>query len=132
MKKIQISTILMTAFVLANTVIASASPFSQYYKSPANALGVTVKDGQVEGIVDIIHGIYVEDVEDDSPVKKAGIKPGELISAVNGKDVKNTDEFYGKISYTEPGDKLILTTTYTTQRGLYKETDYIVRMPDFR
>ena len=47
------------------------------------------------------------------PAAKAGLKPGDLITAVNGKRVDSVDQFVATISTYSPGD----TVTMTVQRS---------------
>src|SRR6201994_2657637 len=48
-----------------------------------------------------------------SPAAKAGLKPGDLITAVNGKPVTSTDAFIGAVFADDPGQ----TVTLTVKRG---------------
>ncbi len=47
------------------------------------------------------------------PAAKAGLKPGDLITAVNGKKITSVDQFIGTIAGFSPGD----TVTLTVKRG---------------
>ena len=47
------------------------------------------------------------------PASKAGLKPGDLITAVNGKPVSSVDQFVGTVATYAPGD----TVTFTVKRG---------------
>ncbi len=47
------------------------------------------------------------------PASKAGLKPGDLITAVNGKRVTSIDQFVGTVANYAPGD----TVTFTIKRG---------------
>ena len=46
------------------------------------------------------------------PASKAGLKPGDLITAVNGKPVSSVDQFVGTVATYAPGD----TVTFTVKR----------------
>lgn len=48
-----------------------------------------------------------------TPAAKAGLKPGDLITAVNGKRVTSVDQFIGTVATYAPGD----TVTFTVKRG---------------
>ena len=54
-------------------------------------------------------GVKVKDVDDDSPASKAGIKEGDIISQVNGKDVAGVDELRNTIKDLKEGDVVKLT-----------------------
>jgi putative serine protease PepD len=47
------------------------------------------------------------------PAAKAGLQPGDLITAVNGKQITSVNEFVGTIATFSPGD----TVTLTVKRG---------------
>jgi putative serine protease PepD len=47
------------------------------------------------------------------PAAKAGLRPGDLITAVNGKQITSVNDFVGRIATYSPGD----TVTLTIKRG---------------
>lgn len=53
-------------------------------------------------------GVYVKSVEDDSDAQKAGIKAGDKITSINGKEVTTADDVKKEISSKSPGDKVTL------------------------
>ena len=54
-------------------------------------------------------GIYVEEVEKDSPAEKSGLQKADIITKIEGKDVKSVNEL-NKIKYTyNIGDTIKLT-----------------------
>jgi putative serine protease PepD len=48
-------------------------------------------------------------IEPGSPAAQAGLKPGDLITAVNGQTVTSTDAFIAKVSQDDPGQTITLT-----------------------
>jgi serine protease Do len=52
------------------------------------------------------HGVVVENVEAGGPADRAGIKRGDVITAVNGKPIRNGDELVAVVSDTEVGKTL--------------------------
>jgi serine protease Do len=70
-------------------------------------IGVAVQDvnaqlAQSFGL-DRPHGALVSAVEKDSPAAKAGVKPGDVILAVNGHDVDRVGDLRNQVSQTKPG-----------------------------
>jgi serine protease Do len=73
------------------------------------ALGVQVRDASGDdaayvGLKDI-RGVLVEDYGDaDSPARKAGIQPGDVIIAVDGKQIDYVAQLQELIAFRNPGD----------------------------
>ncbi len=57
---------------------------------------------------DLASGIIVSDVMKDSPSDKAGLKPGDIIYAVNEEPVMNVTNFRINVSQMKPGEKVLL------------------------
>ena len=55
------------------------------------------------------HGALVTSLRSDGPAGQAGIKDNDFITAVNGKDVANTNELRNLIADTAPGTEVKLT-----------------------
>ena len=67
-------------------------------------------------------GVYVEDVEKDSPAEKAGIQKTDIITKIEGKEVKSVNEL-NKIKYTyNIGDTVSLTLVRNSQEVEVKVT----------
>lgn len=56
-------------------------------------------------------GVYVSEVIADSPADKAGIKPGEVITAINNRKISTTEDLDTILSYTRAGTTVTLTVT---------------------
>jgi serine protease Do len=74
------------------------------------ALGITVQnatanDAAYVGLPDI-RGVLVQDFSDDSPAKKAGIEPGDIIVSVDGKPVEYVGQLQQEIAFRKAGDKV--------------------------
>ncbi len=54
------------------------------------------------------NGLIISDTETDSPADKAGIKRGDVIVAVNGKQIHDQDDLRLTISQMSPGSKVTL------------------------
>ncbi len=63
---------------------------------------------QADGDSDV-KGAYVAKVVDDSPAEKAGIKIGDVIKKVDGKDVESATLFVAAVQKKRPGQKVKIT-----------------------
>ncbi|MGH2708529.1 MAG: Do family serine endopeptidase, partial [Actinomycetota bacterium] len=65
---------------------------------------VTINDATYVGLPEI-RGVVVKDIpSDDSPAKVAGIEPGDIIVAVDGKPVEYVGQLQQVIGFRRPGD----------------------------
>lgn len=76
-------------------------------------LGVRVKDAteadaEYVGLPQV-HGVVVEDMgQADSPARKAGLKEGDVIVAVDGKPVDYVGQVQQDIAFHRPGDEVVV------------------------
>ena len=54
-------------------------------------------------------GVSVKDVDEDTPAAKSGLKEGDIITQVNGKDISGVDELKESIKNMKEGDSVKLT-----------------------
>ena len=57
-----------------------------------------------------------------SPAAQAGIRPGDLITAIDGKSVASTDDFIASVDRHAPGDTITLTIKRAGQTKRLKVT----------
>jgi serine protease Do len=74
------------------------------------ALGVSVQnatanDAAYVGLPDI-RGVLVQDFTENSPARKAGIEPGDIIIAVDGKPVEYVGQLQQQVGFRMPGEKV--------------------------
>jgi Do/DeqQ family serine protease len=78
-------------------------------------LGVTVQQVTsdiAEGLkLDSVAGALVNSVDANSPADRAGLQPGDVISAINGKAVVDSNELRNRIALLGPDAKVELTIT---------------------
>ncbi len=65
---------------------------------------VTINDAQYVGLPEI-RGVVVKDIpSEDSPAKAAGIEPGDIIVAVDGKPVEYVGQLQQVVGFRRPGE----------------------------
>lgn len=69
--------------------------------SPAAYLGAGIKDGA--------GGVAIVSVSAGGPADLAELKPGDLITALDGSETRNSKELLGAIATQAPGDRVSLT-----------------------
>ncbi len=67
-------------------------------------------------------GVFVQDVAAGGPAEKAGLKPGDIIVAMNGKPVRDGTELVNMVTATPVGNSLELTVMRNGQRQNYRVT----------
>ena len=91
--------------VSANTVSRTADALISGKKVPHAYMGVSLTDAA--------SGAGVASVANGSPADDAGLRTGDVITAINGKDVASSDDAVATIDASKPGDRL----TVTLKRG---------------
>ena len=61
-------------------------------------------------------------VKSGSPASQAGIQPGDLITAINGKTISSTDDFIATVDGYAPGDTITVTVNRGGQTKTFKLT----------
>jgi serine protease Do len=74
------------------------------------AIGVSVQnatanDAEYVGLPDI-RGVLVQDFSEGSPARKAGLEPGDIIIAIDGKPVEYVGQLQQQIAFRKPGEKV--------------------------
>ena len=69
-----------------------------------------------------VNGVYVAEVVANGTAAEAGLKEGDVVTAINGKEVKKMAELQEAISLLRPGDKVKI----TYMRNKKKETVSVV------
>jgi serine protease Do len=74
------------------------------------ALGVSVQnatpnDAAYVGLPDV-SGVLVQDFTENSPARKAGIEPGDIIIAIDGKPVEYVGQLQQQVGFRKPGEKV--------------------------
>ena len=81
--------------------------------------------GAVNRVYGIKNGVLVNKIEPGGPAEKAGLKPGDVITSVDGRSIKDGDDLVGEIASRRPGS--------TVRLGIVsdgKQTDASVTIAD--
>jgi S1-C subfamily serine protease len=68
-------------------------------------------DDYVQSVNDLSvdHGVFVTDVTDNGPAAKAGVEVGDVIVAINGKEIDDEVSLADMLSTKAPGDNVSVT-----------------------
>src|SRR3989454_1007924 len=77
-------------------------------------MGISIHDARQEDADAVglkqITGVVVDSyTSDDSPARKAGIQPGDVIVAVDGQPVDNTPQLQQRVAFKKPGETVEVT-----------------------
>ena len=97
-------------------------------------LGLTVQNitpelRRLHSVPDTISGVLVTNVKSVSPAGDANIRPGEVISEVQGQRVTNTDEFRAVIDKVRSGQRIRMYVTTPTPDGESISTYRLLQAP---
>jgi serine protease Do len=97
----------------SNTAINVYNQLVTHGKVTRGSIGVTFKDEDSENPIlmkelGAPYGIVIEAVATGSPAAKAGIKPGDVITTVNGKPVHNGHDLVSPITQTPIGHSVTI------------------------
>jgi serine protease Do len=73
-----------------------------------NVSDVTAVDAEVYGL-DHVRGAEINAVRPETPAKEAGLRPGDVIVAVDGEEIANATELTTTLAQYQPGDSVELT-----------------------
>lgn len=88
--------------------------------------GVSVDDS-ISKMYGIPEGVYVQEVDEDGPADKAGLKKGDVIRKFDGITVASITELRSNIEYYTEGESVEL-VIYRSDDGEYKEQTVTVKL----
>lgn len=73
-------------------------------------LGITIRDVNADDAEELkleeVVGVFVNGVNGNSAAEEAGIEEGDVITAIEGKSIKNVSELQESVAVKKPGDKI--------------------------
>lgn len=101
-------------FALPNLRIAPGQPQGRdLAQPPQGRLGASVRalDGQLATFFGVKGGALVESVTAGSPAETAGLKAGDVITRINGRDVSAPEQVTAAIRDAQPGASVAITVS---------------------
>lgn len=76
--------------------------------SKGGFLGVKVKElsEQLRDYFEVEHGVLIEEVVEDSPASKAGLKAGDVILEIEGRKIEDYRDLVRTLNYYNPGEQV--------------------------
>ena len=68
-------------------------------------------------------GIYIREVQADSPADRGGIHAGDIITKFNGNTISSMENLISKLESYRAGDEITISVKRMTNHGQYEETD---------
>jgi serine protease Do len=81
------------------------------HKVVRGSIGVSFREDlsdAVNRVYGFKSGVLVQEVQPGSPADRAGIKPGDVIQSIDGRNVKNGDDLVNEIASRRPGSTAVL------------------------
>jgi serine protease Do len=96
----------------SNTVVAIYNDLvSPSHKVTRGSIGIQFRQG-LSGAVNRVYGfkngVLVQEVQPGGPAEKGGLKPGDIITAIDGHSVKDGDDLVNEIASRKPGSSIRL------------------------
>lgn len=90
-------------------------------------LGINVETAQnvTKDLAEQFHmpiGIFINDIVEDSPAEKAGLRSGHIIVGLNGVKIETIEDLLNILTYSRPGEEIILKVK-ELQDGSYIEKE---------
>jgi len=96
--------------ISSNTVVKIANDLiGNGYVSNRVRLGIVGTETTKNSVAGMPEGILINDFSDDSTFKKTAAKKGDIITAINGKNVKSFAELFSELDNYSPGDSVKIT-----------------------
>lgn len=114
--------------VPSNIAIKIVSDLKEYGCVQRALLGVTIQEMSAELAkdknIDFVAGVYIVDIAERSSAKEAGLKKGDIITAIDGTNISTVARLQEEISLHHPGDKVKVTVM---RDGKKKEIEVLLK-----
>ena len=74
-------------------------------------------------LYDLPEGVYVKNVDDDSPAFEAGIQIGDVITAIDNTEIKDADDYTLYLESCEPKQNITITLMRMGADRSYSQID---------
>ena len=96
----------------SNTVVQVYNDLiSPSHKVTRGSIGIEFHEG-LSGAVNRVYGfkngVLVQEVQPGGPAEKAGLKPGDIITSIDGRSIKDGDDLVNEIASRRPGSNIRL------------------------
>lgn len=113
-------------FALPINIAASAyNQIIQTGKVSRGAIGITfgrLAQPDLLKAYGVAEGVFVQTVSPGGPAEKAGIQPGDVVIALNGKPVRDGDDLVGRVAGMTPGTTAEVTVLREDKKKDFKLT----------
>ncbi|MGB6192775.1 MAG: trypsin-like peptidase domain-containing protein [Terracidiphilus sp.] len=96
----------------SNTVVSVYNDLiSPSHKVTRGSIGISFRanlSGAVNRVYGFKNGVLVQEVQPGGPADKAGLKPGDIITSVDGRPIKDGDDLVNEIASRKPGSSVRL------------------------
>ena len=107
----------------SNTVVSVYNDLiSPSHKVTRGSIGIQFREG-LSGAVNRVYGfkngVLVQEVQPGGPADKAGLKAGDIITTIDGRNIKDGDDLVNEIASRRPGSTIRLGYHARRQAGRY-------------
>jgi len=96
----------------SNTVVEIYNDLiSPSHKVTRGSIGIQFRQGlpsAVNRVYGFKNGVLVQEVQPGGPAEKGGLKPGDIITAIDGRSIKDGDDLVNEIASRRPGSSIRL------------------------
>jgi len=96
----------------SNTVVSVYNDLiSPSHKVTRGSIGIQFREGlsaSVNRVYGFKNGVLVQEVQPGGPADKAGLKPGDIITTIDGRNIKDGDDLVNEIASRKPGSTIRL------------------------